>query len=106
MSESVSKQQCHWIGAVYAEDVGSVRTLLAEEPALANFTHPAFDDRRRKVRFPVTTLYFVVNDIREDRTGHRRAIPFDLVELLVEVGADPNLPSAHGLPLTTVADSG
>jgi hypothetical protein len=57
-----------------------------------------------KVHFPVTTLCFVVNDVREERTGHRRVIPFDLVELLLGAGADPNLPSAHGLPLTTVAD--
>ena len=96
-----------WVGAVYAEDLELMREMLAEDPSLSNSLHAEFDDPFRSRRFPVTTLLFAVNgppyqQVRWDRV--EREINVDMVELLIEWGADVNLPCVYGVPLCYVRD--
>lgn len=96
-----------WIGAVYAEDLELMGEMLAEEPSLANFSHEAFDDPYRKGRFPVFTLPFAICGPPQQQIDWRqveRTINFDMVRLLVEAGADPNIENVHGRPLCVCRD--
>ena len=96
-----------WVGAIYAEDLELMRKMLSEDPSLANSLHPEFDDPFRKRRFPVATLLFAVNVPPPQQVNWRnikRTINFQLVELLVEAGADVNIPSIHGVPLCHTRD--
>ncbi len=91
-----------WIGAVFAEDLQLMAEMLAEEPSLADFQHEAFDDPYRSERFPVATLAFAVSGPPQQQIDWRqveRSIDFDMVKLLVEAGADPNIDNIHGRPL-------
>lgn len=96
-----------WIGAVYAEDLDLMKDMLTEDPALADFSHEAFDDPFREGRFPVATLAFAVIGPPQQQIDWRqveRTINFDIVKLLIEAGADPNIDNIHGLPLCLVRD--
>ncbi len=96
-----------WVGAVYAEDIEPMKDMLAEDPSLADSSHEAFDDPFREGRFPVATLTFAVNGPHQQVVNWRkveRKINFNMVKLLVEAGADPNIDSAHGLPLCLTRD--
>ncbi len=91
-----------WIGAVYAEDLELMAEMLSEQPSLADFSHVAFDDPYRKNGFPVATLAFAVCGPPQQQIDWRhveRRINFDMVKLLVEAGADPNIENIHGRPL-------
>jgi len=94
--------QKQWIGAVYAEDLNLMRSMLQEDPSLAHFSHEAFDDPFRSGRFSVATLAFAVVGPPQQQLDWRsveRKINFDMVKLLVEAGADPNVNNLHGRPL-------
>lgn len=96
-----------WIGAVYAEDLELMAEMLAETPSLADFSHVAFDDPYRADRFPVATLAFAVCGPPQQQIDWRRVergINFDVVKLLVEAGADPNIDNIHGRPLCICRD--
>ncbi len=96
-----------WIGAVYAEDLELMAEMLAETPSLADFSHEAFDDPYREGRFLVATLAFAVSGPPQQQIDWRqveRGINFDMVKLLVEAGADPNIDNIHGRPLCLCRD--
>ena len=94
--------QKQWIGAVYAEDLNLMRSMLQEDPSLAHFSHEAFDDPFRSGRFSVATLAFAVVGPPQQQLDWRcveRKINFDMVKLLVGAGDDPNVNNLHGRPL-------
>ena len=96
-----------WIGAIYAEDIGLIREMLQEDPALANSAHPEFDDPYRARRFPVATLLFACFGPPNQQVDFKqieRKPNFEMVQTLVENGADVNIDSIHGLPLCFVRD--
>ncbi len=96
-----------WIGAVYAEDLQLMAEMLAIDPSLADFKHEAFDDPYRKGGFPVATLAFAVVGPPQQQIDWRhveRRINFDMVKLLIESGADPNIDNVHGRPLCLCRD--
>ena len=96
-----------WIGAVYAEDLELMAEMLAETPALADFSHEAFDDPFREGRFQVATLAFAICGPPQQQIDWRqveRRVNFDMVKLLVEAGADPNIDNIHGRPLCLCRD--
>ena len=96
-----------WIGAVYAEDLGLMAEMLQEDQSLANLSDEAFDDPYREGRFPVFTLSFAVAGPPQQQIDWRqveRRINFDMVKLLVEAGADPNIENLHGRPLCQCRD--
>mgnify|MGYP001237142001 CR=1 FL=1 len=91
-----------WIGAAYAEDLGLMRSMLRADPSLADSSHEAFDDPFREGRFPVATLVFAVVGPPQQQINWRqveRKINFDMIKLLIEAGADPNIDNIHGRPL-------
>ena len=93
-----------WIGAVYAEDLELMAEMLAEDPSLADFKHEAFDDPYREGRFLVATLVFAVTGPPQQQIDWRQVecrINFDMIKLLIEAGADPNIDNVHGRPLCT-----
>jgi hypothetical protein len=99
MRHDVGRQ---WIGAIMAEDTELASEMLADQPALANTLHEAFDDPFRARRFPVATLLFAVVGPPQQVVGWRqvqRRINRGMVELLLNSGADPNIHSHHGRPL-------
>ena len=94
-----------WVGAVYAEDLDLMRDMLSEDPSLADSVHREFDDPFRSERFLVPALLFAVNGPPPQQLGWRhveRPINFDMVQLLVDAGADTNTDSPHGLALCYV----
>src|ERR1041384_3576801 len=99
--------QKQWIGAVFAEELDLIRDMLNEDRSLANSLHAEFDDPFREKRFPVATLLFAVVGPPQQQISWRqvkRKINFDMVKMLVELGADPNIVSIHGLPLCWVRE--
>jgi ankyrin repeat protein len=96
-----------WVGAVYAEDVCLMREMLAEDPSLADSARAESDDPYRSGRFPVSTLLFAVAGPPPQQIDWRRIerpSNCDMVQLLLEAGADPNIESAHGLPVCYARD--
>ncbi len=96
-----------WIGAVYAEDLELMAEMLAEDPSLADFKHEVFDDPYREGRFLVATLAFAVCGPPQQQIDWRqveRTVNFDMIKLLIEAGADPNIDNVHGRPLCTCRD--
>lgn len=96
-----------WIGAVYAGDLELMAEMLAEDPSLADFSHEALDDPYREDRFLVATLAFAVCGPPHQQINWReveRRTNFDMVKLLVEAGADPNIDNIHGRPLCLCRD--
>ena len=96
-----------WVGAVYAEDRSLMREMLTEEPSLANSAHTEFDDPYRSDRFPVPTLLFAVAGPPAQQIDWRRIerpLNYEMVQMLLEFGADPNIDSGHGLPICYVRD--
>lgn len=96
-----------WVGAVYAEDLSLINEMLAEDASLANSAHTEFDDPYRSERSPVPTLLFAVAGPPPQQIDWRRIerpLSFDMVHLLLEAGADPNVDSGHGLPICYVRE--
>ena len=96
-----------WVGAVYAEDLSLMLEMLAEDPALANSAHKEFDDPYRSERYAVPTLLFAVAGPPPQQIDWRqieRPLSCDMVQLLLEAGADPNIDSGHGLPICYARD--
>jgi hypothetical protein len=96
-----------WIGAIMSEDVGLVADMLDGNPGLANSLHDAFDDPFRAKRFPVATLLFgVVGPPQQMIRWHqvRRPINREIIDLLLNHGADANVYSQHGRPLCWARD--
>lgn len=100
-------KNAQWVGAVYNENLNLMADMLADDAALADSCHEAFDDPFREGRFPVSTLVFAVAGPHQQVINWRRVkrvINFDMVKLLIEAGADPNIESAHGLPLCRIRE--
>ncbi|MEZ6102148.1 MAG: ankyrin repeat domain-containing protein [Pirellulaceae bacterium] len=96
-----------WVGAIYAEDLSLIREMLAEDPSLADSAHAEFDDPYRSDRYLVPTLLFAVAGPPPQQINWRhieRPPAYDLVQLLLELGANPNIDSGHGLPICYVRD--
>ena len=96
-----------WVGAVYTENLELMADMLAADPALADSCYEAFDDPFRERRFPVSTLVFATTGPPQQVVSWRRVkrgVNLDMVKLLIEAGADPNIESAHGLPLCRTRD--
>lgn len=96
-----------WIGAAYAEDIPLLREMLMEDRSLANLAHVAFDDPYRGERYLVPTLVFAVAGPPPQQLDWRsieRPPKLELVRLLLEAGADPNIECGHGLPICHVRD--
>ncbi len=91
-----------WVGAVYAEDLSLMREMLAEAPYLADSSHKEFDDPFRGERYLVPSLLFAVAGPPPQQIDWRqieRPPSYDMVHLLLEAGANPNIESDHGLPI-------
>ncbi len=100
-------QNRQWVGAVYAEDLALMREMLAEDPSLADSSHTEFDDPYRSDRYLVPTLLFAVSGPPPQQVDWRnikRPSCYDMVHLLLEAGADPNIESGHGMPMCYVRD--
>ncbi|MGE3820814.1 MAG: ankyrin repeat domain-containing protein [Isosphaeraceae bacterium] len=96
-----------WIGAIHAGDKALLREMLAEDASLANSAHAAFDDPYREERYPVSTLLFAVAGPPSQQLDWRkieRRPDLELVRILLETGADPNVECGHGLPICHVRD--
>ena len=94
-----------WVGAVYAEDTDLMSDMLDEDPSLADSVHLEFDDPYREKRFPVATLRFAVAGPPQQQITWRqveRVINRDVVCLLLDRGADPNVYCVYGHPLSAV----
>jgi ankyrin repeat protein len=81
--------------------------MLAEDPSLADSAHAEFDDPYRSDQHPVPTLLFAVAGPPAQQIDWRRIERpprYDLVQLLLEAGANPNIESGHGLPICYARD--
>lgn len=107
IDQQASPNRAAWVSAVINRDLGRMRALLTGDPALANSLHFELDDPYRQKRFPVATLLFASAGYPV-QTAECAANPWpaslDMVKLLLESGADPNIYSLHGRPLCHVSD--
>ncbi len=96
-----------WVGAVYAADLALMREMLAEDLSLADSAHAEFDDPYRSDRYLVPTLLFAIAGPPPQQIDWRqieRPPSYNMVQLLLDAGADPNIDSGHGLPICYARD--
>jgi ankyrin repeat protein len=96
-----------WVGAVLGDDLNRMRDLLRQEPGLANSLHREFEDPFRKKVFPVATLLFAAAGPPQQTVTWekvQRRINFETVKLLIAAGAEADVYSHHGRPLSWARD--
>ncbi len=96
-----------WVVAIMGEDLELIAKLIDQDQTLVDSLHREFEDPYRYKVFPVATLTYAAagppQQTVSPRDVHRR-INVEMVDLLLDRGADPNVHSHHGRPLSWARD--